>query len=267
MGEQLLYVGSTQGLFALNPNNGDIVWQIETDKTLFSPTVSDRIYAGSLHGELYAINPEDGSIDWRQHFDGWIYSPVAVPNNKQLWTAGQSHQASFLEIDSGKILGKIALGQEAVFSPQLIDDNHIAINLFNGSSAMVNLTTASLAGQLEGHSQPGHLSVNHSTIYRSSRDGKLTAFDIGSHHSIWQQNFVSSNLNLHPAKPGYLLMSDLDRMLVLIDLPQRNIIYKTSIGGQWFSPIQINPETIVYFIKNSMQPNQIRAVKLFARGT
>ncbi len=266
-GEQLLYVGSTQGLFALNPENGDIVWQIESDKTVFSPTVSDRIYAGSLHGELYAINPEDGSIDWRKQFEGWIYSPVAEPHKKQLWIAGQSHQARFLDIDSGKLLGKVELGQEALFSPQQIDDDHIAINLFNGTSAIVNLTTAQLSGQLEGRSQPRHLSVNANTIYRSSRDGSLTAFDTGSHKSVWQQDFVSSDLSMHPAKPGYLLMSDLDRKLLLIDLTHRDVVYKTSIDGQWFSPVQIDPEAIVYFIKNSMQPNQIHAVKISARGT
>ena len=264
--EHLIYVGSTEGLFALDLESGNIVWQIEPEKTIFSPTVSKRIHAGSLHGELYTINPEDGSIVWRSQLNGWTYSPVVSAEKKQLWTAGQSHQATLLDIDSGKLLSTVELGQEAIFSPQQINDNHLAINLFDGSSAIINLSTASLAGRLHGDSQPRHLGVNGDTIYRSSRDGSLTAFDMGSHDSVWQQGFVSSDLSLHPAEPGYLLMSDLDRNLLLLELNQRKVIFKTAISGQWFLPVQVNSHAIVYFVNNTMKPNHIHAVKIVASG-
>jgi outer membrane protein assembly factor BamB len=56
----LLLVGSTQGLYALDVESGDIAWRIEPQRTLFTPSVSDKAdvaYAGSVHGELYAIEP------------------------------------------------------------------------------------------------------------------------------------------------------------------------------------------------------------------
>jgi outer membrane protein assembly factor BamB len=265
-GEQLIYVGSTEGLFALDPESGNVVWQIEPDKTIFSPTNSDLIYAGSLHGELYAINPADGSIAWRQQLDGWTYSPVLSADRKQLWTAGHSHKATLLDSDNGRPLGKVQLGQEAIFSPQKINDDHIAINLFDGSSAIINLSTASLAGRLQGNSQPRHLEVNGDIIYRTSRDGSLTAFDMVSHDSVWQQNLVSSDLSLHPASPGYLLLSDLDRNLLLLELNDNKVVYKTSISGQWFSPVQINANAIIYFSQSGLKPKQIRAVEVWAGG-
>lgn len=264
MGKDLLYVGSTQGLFALNPENGDIVWQIEATKTIFSPAVSGRLYAGSLHGALYAINPLTGSIDWQKQFDGWIYSPLVLTQKNQIWAAGQSHQATFLDSINGSMLGKVDLGQEAVFSPQQIDDHHIAINLFNGSSALINFNTSSFSGRLDGSSQPRHLSINGNSIYRSSRDGRLAAFDRLSRQTKWQRQLVSSNLSMHPAIPGYLLLSDLDSRLLLVDLSNNKVVYQTRIPGQLFSPVQVKPDAIVYFSEDSLQPNQLRAVKLSA---
>ena len=79
MGKHLLYVGSTQGLYALDPDTGQQVWRIEASRTLCSPTVAQQIYAGSLHGVLYSIKPANGNINWRQQFSGWIYSPVVQP--------------------------------------------------------------------------------------------------------------------------------------------------------------------------------------------
>ena len=71
----LLLVGSTQGLYALNSASGRVAWRIEKQHTLFTPTISERAFAGSVHGELYAIEPGDGVFATRPspaaHRDGF----------------------------------------------------------------------------------------------------------------------------------------------------------------------------------------------------
>ncbi len=267
MGARLLFVGSTEGLFALSPENGKIVWHIESEKTIFSPVVAEQIFVGSLHGELYSINTDDGAINWRRQFEGWIYSPVVLPRLGQLWAGGQSHQASLLDIKNGGFLGQIALDQEVIFSPQKLDEENIIFNLFSGNSVIINTLSSSVAGQLTGASQPRHLSINNNIIYRTNRDGSLIAFDKASHKAIWHHDIVASDLSMHPVSQGYMLLSDLDRILVLIDLQNQNEIFRTQIDGAWFSPVQIDENHIVYFRNANMQPNQIRAVKLDARDT
>ena len=190
-----------------------------------------------------------------------------IASRNQLWTAGQSHEATLLDSKNGALLGKVQLGQEAIFSPQKIDEYHIAINLFDGNSVIINLNTGSFSGQLEGNSQPKHLSVNADTIFRSSRDGSLTAFDRLSHQAKWQRHFVSSNLSMHPAISGYLLMSDLDHSLVLVDLSNNKVVYQARVSGQLFLPVQVKPDAIVYFTKDRMQPNLLQAVKISAGST
>ena len=265
--KDFLLVGSTQGLYALHRATGEIVWHIEPEKTIFSPAIDTQIFAGSLHGELYAINPKDGKINWRQQLSGWIYSPVVLADLDQLWSGGQSHEAFLFDIKTGAIIKRVGLEQEAIFSPQRLDQERIVFNLFSGNSVVINVHTAMPVATLDGPSQPRHLSVDRKTIYRTNRDGSLIAFDKISLEALWHQNIVAHDLSMHPVSDGYMLLSDLDHTMVLLNLESHEVVFKINVDGAWFSPIQIDDNHIVYFQNETMQPNQIRAVKFDTRDT
>ncbi len=267
MGKKLIFAGSSQGLYALDPESGEVIWHIEKLQTVFSPTVGDHVYAGSVHGELYAIDAANGNIRWRRQFDGWIYSPVIFSELNQLWTGGQAHEAILLESHDGNVLKRIMLEQESIFSPQQMDSEHIIFNLFSGNSLVINAYSSSPVAKLHGPSQPMHLSLNKDTIYRSNRDGSLIAFDKNGLKTIWQKTIVEHDLSMHPVKSGYMLLSDLDHTIVLLDLDHQVEVFRKKIEGAWFSPAQVNDNHIVYFVKGNTQPNQIRAVKFDARDT
>ena len=267
MGKNYIFTGSTQGLYALHPDTGEVVWHIEQLQTVFSPTVGNQVYAGSVHGELYAIDAKSGDINWRHQFDGWIYSPVIFSELDQLWTGGQAHEAISLDSREGNVLKRIALEQESIFSPQRLDSDHIVFNLFSGNSVVINAHTANPVARLDGPSQPMHLSCNGDTIYRTNRDGSLIAFDKNSLKAVWQENIVEHDLSMHPVNNGFMLLSDLGHTMVLLDLKRQVEVFRKIIDGVWFSPVQIDDNHIVYFLKENMQPNQIRAVKFDARDT
>jgi outer membrane protein assembly factor BamB len=267
MGENLLYVGSSQGLYALDPDSGEIAWRIEETHTIFSPTVVDQLYAGSLHGKLYSINPDNGSINWYQQYQGWIYSPAVVSDQGLMWTGGQAHQAFALAIDDGSQLHAVALSQESIFSPQKIGPQQVAFNLFDGKTALINTKTARIDQYLDGVTQPTNLGFGEQLIYRSDRNGGLTAFDRHNYAQKWYRPLVSHELTMHPGYQGYLLMSDLDNTLVLFDQQKSAEVWRTRLAGRWFSPIQIDPETIIYFKPPGLQPNTMSAVELKAIPT
>jgi len=265
MGERLLYVGSPQGLYALNPDNGEIAWRIEETRTIFSPVASDHLYAGSLHGALYSIDPGSGVINWRQQFEGWIYSPAVLREQGLLWTGGQAHQAFAVAIEDGRQLHAVAIAQESIFSPQDIGRQQVAFNLFNGSTAIINTATASIDGYLDGATQPKNLDFDEKLIYRSSRDGGLTAFDRSSYQQEWQKSLVAQELTMHPGNEDYLLMSDLDKTLILFNRLKGIEIWRDQLTGIWFSPIQVDENSIIYFQPSILQPNEISAVKIDAQ--
>ena len=267
MGNSLLYVGSPQGLYALDPDTGQQVWRIEESRTIFSPTVAQQLYAGSLHGALHSIEAASGKINWRQQFDGWIYSPVVQSDQNQLWAGGQAHQAFALSVNGGRRMHTIELNQESVFSPIDLQNQRIAFNLFNGQTAIINTVTAKIESWLDGSTQPKNLVFDSRLIYRSSRDGKLTAFDRNSYRQTWQKPIVGQDLTIHPSSSGQILLSDLDKILVLFDPQKPGEIWRNAIPGNWFSPIQVDTKNIVYFYSTNLQPYQLSAVRISAQPT
>jgi outer membrane protein assembly factor BamB len=256
----LLLVGSTQGLFALEMATGKVAWHIEKRRTIFTPSVSGQAYAGSLHGELYAVEPSSGAISWRQSFPGWIYSPVFDLESGLLWSAGQAHRLVAVSISEGKILQQIETVQEAVFSPVDLGNRSIGINLFDGSTVVVDAASMEIRGMLSGDSQPTSLSPHNSHIYRSHRDGTLSAFDRDRLELSWRRSFVTQDLAMHPSQADYLLLSDNDRKLILLDLDRGSIACQLEPDGPWALPIQIETGQVVYFRK-SMQPPHMTLVK------
>ena len=262
--QDLLLVGSTQGLYALNLDTGRVTWHIEKQHTLFTPTISAKAYAGSLHGELYAIDPQNGSIDWRRQFTGWIYSPVVSEETNLLWTGGQEHQVYAIDIRDGNLQQQIATTQESVFSAVDLGARQVAFNLFDGSTLVVMSDNGQATAILDGDSQPNGIYAYRDTIYRSHRDGSLSAFAAQDQALKWRRSLVPQDLFIHPSQPGYLLLSDRDRTLLLLNLEQSNDPCSIHPQGQWLLPLQLDTENIIYFQK-SMQPLGLTLVQILAQ--
>lgn len=256
----MILVGSTQGLYALAADDGNVLWHIEKSKTIFTPSISGQAFAGSVHGELYAVDPGEGRIIWRRQFPGWIYSPVVSEVSALLWTGGQAHRAYALTTVDGSQQHEIATTQETVFSPVDIGDNRVAFNLFDGSTLVIAAESGEVLGVFAGQSQPNDLMGFGETVYRSHRDGSLAAFDRNSLDLRWRKSLTAQNLNLHPSQPGYLLLSDRDRELILLDLEKNDDGCRMQTQGNWSLPIQTDSRTIVHF-QNQMQPPGIKFVQ------
>lgn len=258
--EGTIFVGSTQGLYALAADDGSVVWHIEKSKTLFTPSISAQAYAGSVHGELYAVDLAQGRVIWRRQFPGWIYSPVVNEVSALLWTGGQEHEAYALALQDGSLRHQVATTQETVFSPLDIGDNRVAFNLFDGSTLVIAAQSGEPLGVFAGDSQPNDLHWFGETVFRSHRDGSLAAFDRASLDLRWRKSLAAQDLIIHPSQPGYLLVSDSDRSLVLLNLDKNDAGCRMQTQGNWILPIQIDPRTIVHFQKH-MQPPGIKLVQ------
>lgn len=261
--EGMILVGSTQGLYALAADDGNVLWHIEKSKTIFTPSLSGQAFAGSVHGELYAVDPEQGRVIWRHQFPGWVYSPVVNEGSGLLWTGGQEHQAYALAAQDGRLQHTIATTQETVFSPVDIGNNRVAFNLFDGSSLVIDANSGTVLGVLSGDAQPNDLRRDGDTVYRSHRDGSLAAFDRSSLDLRWRKSLTAQNLNIHPSRPGYLLASDLDRELILLELGTNGNTCRMLAQGNWTLPIQTDSRTIVHFQKQ-MQPPGLGLVQTWA---
>lgn len=82
MVDNLLFFGSKNGNFyALNPDNGEVVWQLETTRnmTVTSPAFENGIiYFGSKNHHLYAVNAQTGEPKWKTEI-GALELPFSCP--------------------------------------------------------------------------------------------------------------------------------------------------------------------------------------------
>lgn len=256
----LVLVGSTQGLYAIDANSGEVSWHIERQRSVFTPSISIRAYSGSVHGELYAIDPGTGKILWRRQFPGWIYSPAINEAAAQLWTGGQPHRVYALSAADGSLLHEIETAQESVFSPLAIGADRVAFNLFDGSTVVIDAAHARVAGIVPGESQPTDLQRRGDTVYRGHRDGSLVAFGSRALEQRWRKLLTAQNLKIYPSQPGYLLLGDQDRDLVLLNLATIDKPCRLRNSGGWIAPIQSNARSVIYFQKQ-MQPRGITLVQ------
>ena len=259
----LLLVGSTQGLYALQLADGAIAWHIEKQHTLFTPSIADQAYAGSVHGELYAVKPGDGAITWHKSFAGWVYSPAISADSKSLWTGGQAHEVYALASDDGRVLQKIATSQETVFGAVDLGNTQVAFNLFDGSTVVVSSDSRQIEKTLRGNSQPTGILRQGNEIFRSHSDGSMSAFARADLTLKWHRSLTPQNLAMHPSMPGYLLLGDLDRKLLLVNLAGETELCELAGEGQRLLPMQLDNGKVIYFRK-SLQPPVLKLVQVSA---
>jgi outer membrane protein assembly factor BamB len=256
----LLLVGSTQGLYALQLADGAIAWHIEKQHSLFTPSIADQAYAGSVHGELYALALSNGAITWRKSFDGWVYSPAISADSKSLWTGGQAHEVYALASDDGRVLQKIATSQETVFGAVDLGNAQVAFNLFDGSTVVVSSDSRQIEKTLSGNSQPTGILQQGNEVFRSHSDGSLSAFRRADLTLKWRRSLTPQNLVMHPSMSGYLLLGDLDRKLLLVNLAGKTELCELAGEGQRLLPMQLDNDKVIYFRK-SMQPPVLKLVQ------
>jgi hypothetical protein len=167
-------------------------------------------------------------------------------------------------VDNGKLQQQISTTQESVFSPVDLGRDQTAFNLFDGSTLLVGLDNAEGDTILAGDSQPNGIYAYRDTVYRSHRDGTLSAFDRQTHELRWRRSLTAQDLVMHPSQPGYLLLSDRDRSLLLLDLTQSDSPCPVQHDLGWMLPLQLDTRNIIYF-QRSMQPSAMTLVQTGAQ--
>jgi len=76
--KDIIYVGSSEGLHALDKYSGEILWNFKMGAVSSKPVfVNGIVYCGSHDGKIYAINSKNGDLEWTFETNDEIYgSPV-----------------------------------------------------------------------------------------------------------------------------------------------------------------------------------------------
>ena len=80
----MIYVSTGKGLYALNATNGDTVWRFDTQLPLgHSPTIFENVvYVGGFDHKLYALNAATGQLYWSYEAGaGFSANPLVIKDS------------------------------------------------------------------------------------------------------------------------------------------------------------------------------------------
>ncbi len=91
-----LYVGFNKRVAALDPKNGDIIWQWKAPKGsgYVSLLVDKGVLYAAAHGYIYALDPRDGSELWSNPMTGFGFGVTAMATVRSTTDTGLIAQAA-----------------------------------------------------------------------------------------------------------------------------------------------------------------------------
>lgn len=191
-----ILVGTTRGLYALDPTTGAKRWRIASDKTLFPPAVSDSVvYVGGRDGSLRAVALDTGRTIWRRDFGGWIYTPAIVDG--RLVAGGNENILRGIDARNGDQLWQKTLEQEVVYRPVAVPGSGVVITTFGAKIVMVNANNGATRWEVRDTTPSFPPAIHAGRLYFGTFGGSLKARPQEDGHVIWAQQ-LNGRLHLMP---------------------------------------------------------------------
>ena len=138
--KQLIFNSTSSGMTALNPENGEVIWEMPhlySDRTILSPIpIGEYIIAssgsGTGGGNLIAVRPptragEEPAIAYRIRKSA-PYVPTPVSKGDRLFLVSDGGIATCIDGPSGEEIWKAKLGDSFFSSPIRVDDRIYAVS-------------------------------------------------------------------------------------------------------------------------------------------
>ena len=119
-----IYAGSADGSFyALNSNNGDVTWKVETQDVIHGRALvtAGAIYFGGDDGGLRSVEPGEGKVLWKFQTGGKVIGQPAIDEHAVYFGAGDGYVYS-VDIATGKLKWRSRTGAAVEASPMLVGD-------------------------------------------------------------------------------------------------------------------------------------------------
>jgi outer membrane protein assembly factor BamB len=245
----ILYIGATYGIFALDAKTGKELWRYPTNGFVKSiPAVSNGvIYFGADDKKFYAIDAKDGTLKWvnDKSFGGFIASAAVLGN--LVYAIPKDGTFYAFDTSNGEIVWSTLVGKIAESSPA-IGDGVIAFGTDGGEIVVLDASNGKLkwsydTGVSDIKSSPV---ISDGTIIIGSNDGSIYALTTEKGNLKWKYS-TSDNVESSPSvKNGVVYVGSKDSSFLAIDLITGKLKWKFPNSGPVVSAPAISND-IVYF--------------------
>ncbi|MFA4955851.1 MAG: PQQ-binding-like beta-propeller repeat protein [Candidatus Methanoperedens sp.] len=245
----VLYIGTTFGISALDAKNGKELWKYQTNSFVESvPAVSNGIiYFGANDKRFYAIDAKDGTLKWMNNIalDGYTASAAVVDNT--VYAIPKDGSVYAFDISNGDIIWSTLVGKIAESSPA-IGEGVIAFGTDGGEIIALDAST----GKEKWNYNTGVSDIKSSpviadgTIIIGSNDGSIYALNTEKGILKWKYP-TSGNVESSPSvKNGVVYVGSRDSSFLAIDAATGILKWKFPYSSEVLSAPAIS-NNIVYF--------------------
>ncbi|MFZ3384794.1 MAG: PQQ-binding-like beta-propeller repeat protein [Candidatus Methanoperedens sp.] len=245
----VLYIGTTFGIHALDAGSGEEIWTFPTNGFVNSvPAVSnDAVYFGADDRKFYALNATDGTLLWVNDtaMDG--YTASAALTNNMVYAMPKDGSFYAFNPGNGKIIWSKLIGKVAESSPAA-GEGIIAFGTDGGDIVALDASTGKEKwrydiGEIEIKSSPV---IADGTVFVGSNDGSVYAFTTEKGTLKWKYSTSNNVVSSPSVKNGVVYFGSTDSNFFALDALTGKVIWKFPDSGSVLGGPAISND-IVYF--------------------
>lgn len=247
---EAIFVGSEQAqVYALNRQNGELLWQTTVlGEAISRPVVSDGVVLiNTSNGMLQALDETTGVIKWTVNLDVPILSlrgesAPAVAHGAAI-VGGDNGRVSAVFIEQGQLIWQqrisIAKGTTEIarlndvdMTPVIDVDNGIVYAIgYNGDLVALDMRTGQIVWKRDMGSI-NDITLDNGTIYLVDQDDRVFALSANGGVVIWKQSdLLHRNLTAPLLYKNYLVVGDSEGYLHWLDRDSGRFIAQNKVSG------------------------------------
>ena len=247
-----VYLGDLDGKFyCVDATDGKVVWTFQADAEIQAAANfhGNNIIFGSHDSNLYCLNPEGKKV-WDTKVDGPINAAAAVVGDRTFATGCSDGILHVIDAKTGKELGAIDLGGQAVATAAVVDDR-VYLSMVSNQVVAADLKTMKRLWAFEApkRQMPFYSSaaVADGFVVAGSRDKKIYGINAKSGQQIW--NYVTDGqVDASPVIVGnrvYIGCLSTDGNFYVLDLQTGKKIQELDLDSAVTGSVGVGPDCIL----------------------
>jgi len=223
-----VYIGSSDGLYALDKETGKVLWDNEIGAVFSKPAFFNSIvYCGSTNGKIYGFDSENGDMKFSFEIDEEIYcSPVT--NDRVLYIGSNDGFLYAIDIKEKDLKWKFETDGPVVSAPLVINDV-----LYFGSWDSNLYALDSKAGKLKwkfttGWGIDSTPAFYDNTIYVGSEDNNFYAVDADDGALKWMFTTNGGIQSSPTVYGGFVFFGSSDGKMYALDASNGDLVWSNA---------------------------------------